>query len=105
MERIVFVFYVPKGHAEIVLDACFAAQAGVIGNYTNCCWSVEGVGQFMPSDQANPAIGSVKKLTKLPEIRVEMLSDLTVWPMVKKAFLAMHPYEEPVYFTFPAGGQ
>ena len=101
MSSIIFVYYVPKDQATSVANACFAAKAGEVGNYTNCCWSVEGVGQFMPSDNANPAIGSLNQLTQVSEMRVEMICNLAVWPMVKRAFLASHPYEEPVYFIYP----
>ena len=56
--------------------AVFAAGAGRYpgaGNYTECCWTVVGKGQFRPGATANPHIGSVGKLEEVEEARVETL--------------------------------
>ena len=97
---LVFVFYVPKEKFDLVTKACFDAKAGEIGNYTNCCWSSEGAGQFMPIKNSAPVIGELDQLTKIVEVRVEMICKRHQWPAIKAAFLANHPYETPVYFTF-----
>ena len=61
------------------LEACkaaiFAAGAGCYpgGNYTECCWTVLGNGQFRPGDKANPHIGSVGKVEHTEEARVEVI--------------------------------
>ena len=46
--------YVPKPDTEKVLDALHNAGAGMIGNYTNCSFTVEGQGQFKPNEKAQP---------------------------------------------------
>ena len=53
-----WVILVPQENAEAVRTAVFAAGAGVIGDYSQCSWSVTGTGQFLPGDGASPAIGS-----------------------------------------------
>src|ERR1700761_1625390 len=40
--------FVPVTHAEAIRTAVFAAGAGQIGDYSQCCWSVTGTGQFLP---------------------------------------------------------
>jgi hypothetical protein len=90
-------FYVPQGQVEEVKQACFAAGAGRIGRYENCCWQVLGQGQFRPLDGSRPAVGSIGKLETLAEYRVEMVCDEKVVDAVVAAMLAAHPYEEPAW--------
>lgn len=70
------VFNVPAAALEVCKTAIFAAGAGRypgLGNYTECCWSVMGTGQFRPGYAANPHIGSVGALEHVPEARVETI--------------------------------
>ncbi len=55
-------FYVPESTLEDVKSAVFAAGAGRIGNYEQCCWQVEGQGQFRPLAGSDPAIGEQGEL-------------------------------------------
>lgn len=91
------VFYVPTEDAEAVKQAVFAAGAGRLGNYEHCCWQVEGVGQFRPLAGANPAIGELDQLEKVPELRVEMICEDADVKAVVEAFKKAHPYEEPAF--------
>ncbi len=90
-------FYVPASHLEAVKQACFEAGAGRIGDYDNCCWQVEGVGQFRPLAGSEPAIGSIGELERVPEYRVEMVCADTVAKAVLAAMIAAHPYEQPAW--------
>jgi hypothetical protein len=70
------VFFVPLYALEACKAAIFAAGAGRYpgpGNYTNCCWTTNGTGQFCPGDTANPHIGSPGVLETVEEARVETL--------------------------------
>ena len=69
------VFFAPVLALEACKDAIFATGAGRYpgGNYTECCWTVLGNGQFRPGDAANPNIGSVGKLEHTEEARVEVM--------------------------------
>jgi hypothetical protein len=74
--RFKLIFFVPPAAAEACKAAIFAAGAGTYpgrGNYTECCWTAAGTGQFRPGDTANPHIGTVGVLEKVPETRIETL--------------------------------
>lgn len=90
-------FYVPFSHREIVKKALFTSGAGKIGNYEQCCWQIEGSGQFFPCSESHPHIGEKGELEILKEWKVEMVCDDE---HIKKAVIALiksHPYEEPAY--------
>jgi hypothetical protein len=93
----VLVFYVPVDATERVLDAVLAAGAGAIGDYRDCAFVTRGTGQFRPVEGANPAIGTVGDLEKVPENRVELVLDRTLRGAVVSALLAAHPFEEPAF--------
>ena len=75
----------------------FAAGAGRIGVYDQCCWQVEGLGQFRPLEGNQAFIGETHKLERVSEYKVEMVCKDTVIKAVIKAMLAAHPYEEAAY--------
>ena len=89
--------YIPNDSLDQVKTAIFAAGAGQLGEYSECCWQVEGRGQFRPSSQANPTIGENQQLTEVAEYRVECLVADEDASRVLSALLAAHPYEEPAY--------
>ena len=74
--RYKFIFHVPTSALEQCKAAIFAAGAGRYpgpGNYTECCWTTIGTGQFRPGDSANPHIGTIGQLAHVEEARVETL--------------------------------
>jgi hypothetical protein len=88
--RFKLVYFVPLADLDKCKAAVFAAGAGRYpgpGNYTECCWTTTGTGQFRPGDSARPHIGAVGQLKEVEEVRVETLcnSDSTV----KKAVEAL----------------
>ncbi|HEY8939075.1 MAG TPA: NGG1p interacting factor NIF3 [Cellvibrio sp.] len=91
------VFFVPESHLEQVKTAVFSAGAGRIGNYDQCCWQVQGSGQFRPLAGANPYIGNSGQLETLPEYRVEMVCADEFIQAAVAALRAAHPYEEPAF--------
>ncbi len=91
------VYYVPLADADQVNNALFAAGAGKIGNYDSCCWMVEGTGQFRAGDSANPTIGAINQLERIPEARVEMVLSEDKQDAVRAALIQAHPYETPAY--------
>ena len=89
--------YVPEKHVENVKQALFDAGAGRIGNYDRCCWQTEGIGQFQPLENSNPAIGSLNEVEQVRETKIELVC---ADELVKQAIQAMresHPYEEPAF--------
>ncbi|MBB3168229.1 NGG1p interacting factor NIF3 [Simiduia aestuariiviva] len=89
--------YVPNSHVEAVKTAVFAAGAGEQGDYEACCWQVEGHGQFRPRAGAQPYIGAIDTLERVPECRVEMLVSERCAGAVIAALRGAHPYEEPAF--------
>lgn len=92
--------YVPIGDPEAaaaIRAAMFLAGAGQIGDYSQCSWSVAGIGQFLPNDGAAPAIGTVGSLEQVAEDRVEMVAPASRRSAVLSALRSAHPYEEPAF--------
>ncbi|MCI5983214.1 MAG: Nif3-like dinuclear metal center hexameric protein [Bacteroidales bacterium] len=95
------VTYVPTSHTQKVKEAMSEAGAGHIGNYSNCTWSTEGVGQYKALDGANPWAGTVGKLHTEPENRVEAICPRSLASSVERSIRSVHPYEEPAMETIP----
>ncbi|MCQ4118959.1 Nif3-like dinuclear metal center hexameric protein [Rhodococcus tibetensis] len=95
-----WVVPVPVDDAAKIRRALFDAGAGHIGNYRDCSWSVTGEGQFLPTDGANPALGSVGELEHVEESRVEVIAPRRIRAAVLAALRAAHPYEEVAFDVF-----
>jgi hypothetical protein len=67
------VFFVSSSFLEACKAAVFASHHPGLGNYTECCWTTNGTGQFCPGDTANLYIRSVGVLEKVEEARVKTL--------------------------------
>ena len=89
--------YIPETHLDAVKSALFAAGAGRIGDYADCCWQVSGQGQFRPLPGSAPYIGSAGELETVTEYRVEMLCPPIHIEQVLAALRQVHPYEEPAW--------
>ena len=90
-------FYVPLTHVDEVKRAVFAAGAGKIGDYDNCCWQVLGQGQFRPLSNSQPFIGDKGELSRVAEYRIEMVCDGQFIAPAVAALKSAHPYDEPAY--------
>jgi hypothetical protein len=93
--------FVPRKNVDAVLAAAAEAGAGRIGNYSHCSFQTPGTGTFLPMDGARPAIGSVGKLERVEEIRLEMVVPQRELQGVIAAVLEAHPYEEVAYDVTP----
>lgn len=89
--------FIPDEALEPVKTALFAAGAGTIGNYEQCCWQVQGMGQFMPMAGSDPHIGRQDTLETVEEWRVEMVVKKEAIKAVIKALKQAHPYETPAF--------
>ncbi len=89
------VTFVPFGQAEAVCEAMAAAGAGRQGSYAGAAWCADGEGRFMPLAGAQPAVGTVGRLERVAERRIEMLAAPGALEGVLSALRAAHPYEEP----------
>ena len=92
-----WVIYVPPESTEAVRAAVFEAGAGHIGDYSQCSWTVAGIGQFHPDDGANPTVGTIGAVERITEDRVEVVAPARLRGPVLTAMRAAHPYEEPAF--------
>lgn len=95
-----WVVFVPAENSEVLREAMFAAGAGRIGDYSHCCWTTAGTGQFLPHEGASPAIGNVGAVERVPEDRVEVIAPARLRGHVLAALRDAHPYEEPAFDIF-----
>lgn len=91
------VAYIPSLEAEKVMQSLFATGAGTLGNYSECSFTMTGIGRFRPNNQANPHIGTSGQLEQVAEQRVEILYPSHLERTVIEALKKNHPYEEPAY--------
>ena len=89
--------FVPLESLENVSDAVFKSGGGIIGEYKNCSFRLNGEGTFEGSDKTNPSVGKKNKFEKVNEIRLEFIVDSWNLNNVISALIKVHPYEEPAY--------
>ena len=63
-------------------------------DYSFCSFSSSGVGRFLPTEHATPAIGTIGTLEQVVEERIEVNCSRELLPVVVAAIRANHPYEE-----------
>jgi len=101
MKKVKIVVFVPKTHTDIVRQAMGDAGAGIIGNYSHCSYSVDGVGRYKPMEGAKPFIGVVGKFEEVEEERIEYVCDKDKAKEVIAAMRKVHPYEEVAFDIYP----
>ena len=92
---------VPVDSYSEVRDAAFLAGAGRYGNYTQCSTGHEVLGTFCADMDANPQVGERGRLEELTEMQLDLMVDSFKLEAVKKAILAVHPYETPALYYYP----
>jgi len=95
------VVFVPRDAVEAVLDAMAGAGAGRLGAYERAAFAGEGIGTFRPLTGANPTVGRIGDIERVPETRLEMVAPPSRVGAVVAALRAAHPYEEPAYDVLP----
>ncbi len=95
------VTFIPGEHADKVRQAVFNAGAGVIGEYDQCSYNVEGLGTFRGSENTIPFIGKKGELTFEKEVRFETIFPSRFQSEIITALLKTHPYEEVAYDIYP----
>jgi len=94
------VFFCPISSSDRVKSAVFMAGAGKLGNYSECSFENNGIGNFTPLDQSNPVIGEKHVPETVEETRVEVLVENRLVKKVLQALFSAHPYEEVAYDLF-----
>ncbi len=93
-------YYVPVPDKENTKEALFAIGVGRFDNYELCSWESLGEGQFKPVRNANPYLGELNVLKKVPEYKVEMICPDTLIQEAIEVLKKTHPYEEVAYEVF-----
>lgn len=92
-----FVTYVPENFVDKTIKTASDSGAGVIGNYSNCSFSVSGTGTYKPLAGSMPYKGEKGVLSKGKEVKIEMLVYENIIDEVINSVRAVHPYEEMAY--------
>ncbi|MGL4630339.1 MAG: Nif3-like dinuclear metal center hexameric protein [Leadbetterella sp.] len=90
--------FVPKENSESLRRALFEAGAGSVGQYSECSFSTEGKGTFLPLDGSNPTLGQIGRQETVSEEKIEVVFPKYLTSKVLKSMFAAHPYEEVAYF-------
>lgn len=91
------VVFVPKDYVESVAEAIHSNGGGIIGEYSNCSFRINGKGTFKGSDKSNPSVGKKGKIEFVDEVRLEILVNNFDLPAIIQAMKVAHPYEEVAY--------
>lgn len=89
--------YIPKENKDNLLNALFAVNAGNIGNYSECSFSVDGVGTFKGNEDSNPVIGEKNRRSTEAESKIEIIFPNYLEAKILKTLEENHPYEEVAY--------
>jgi dinuclear metal center YbgI/SA1388 family protein len=95
------IVFVPFDFANKVAEAVHNAGAGIIGDYSNCCFRTNGIGTFKGLEKSNPTVGAKYKLESVDEVKLEVLVNSFDLKNVIAEMKKVHPYEEVVYDVFP----
>jgi len=95
------VTFVPPEKADALRSALARAGAGVIGDYRECSFNLEGTGTFFGGEETSPVVGEKGRLERVKEIRLEMVFPPSLLPEIARTLAREHPYEEPAWDVYP----
>jgi dinuclear metal center YbgI/SA1388 family protein len=93
--------FVPVGYEERVRQALGDEGLGLIGRYSHCSFGSRGEGTFRPLKGAQPFQGEIGRLSRAPEVRLELLAPESRLKGALTRLKAVHPYEEVAYDLYP----
>ena len=96
--------FVPPEALESVLEAVEReAEPLRFGDYERWAWwSAPGVEQFRPLEGAEPTVGNVGELERVPSVRLEFAlprDPALLERVLTRGLVPSHPWEEPVVFV------
>lgn len=77
------------------------AGCGVIGDYEQCSYELEGRGTFKGNAKSNPTVGQAGEFETVDEVRFEMTCPANVLGQVGELIRKHHSYEEPAWDAYP----
>jgi dinuclear metal center YbgI/SA1388 family protein len=94
------VTFCPVEHAPAVRQALFGAGAGRIGRYDECSFNAEGTGTFRAGEGTDPFVGRAGEQHHEKELRIEVIFEAYLEPVLLQALQDAHPYEEVAYDVY-----
>ncbi|MEM7359946.1 MAG: hypothetical protein AAF431_12670 [Pseudomonadota bacterium] len=91
----------PTEDAKQLRLAIGDAGIGTIGNYTHCCFVVEGKGFAKPNEDANPHIGKAGTIEEIEEVSLEFVCARSQLETLRSVIAEHHPYDEVAMDIFP----
>ncbi len=101
IKRVKIFVTTPKENLIEIRNAVCGAGAGIIGEYSYCTFSSNGIGTFIPNTKANPYIGKANELEFVDECKLEFVCEVGKVKNVISALRKAHPYEEPAIDIIP----
>ena len=95
------VVFTPDNGLSRVSDALFAAGAGLIGQYSECSYRLQGTGTFFGAEASNPTVGQKGRREEVAEWRLEAVCPERAVDAVLAAVRRAHSYEEPACDVYP----
>jgi hypothetical protein len=92
--------FVPLDHLDSMFEQIVSLGVGRIGPYSCCTFRSEGIGTFLPDDDASPAIGEIGALNEVGNTALKW-SFLKVMYGRSWRFEKAHPYETMAYDVYP----
>ncbi|MBS0192033.1 MAG: Nif3-like dinuclear metal center hexameric protein [Phycisphaerales bacterium] len=92
-QKVKIVTFVPREDLDKVRNALASAGAGIIGNYSVCSFSTDGVGTFLGDAASSPRKGGKGKLEEIREVRLEMVCSKAALALAIETLRGFHPYE------------
>ena len=93
--------FVPLDYEDPVRLALAEAGLGSIGRYSHCSFAARGQGSYQPLQGAHPFVGEAGKLSRVEEVRLELLAPESLLPAALAKLRQAHPYEEVAYDLYP----
>lgn len=100
-KRLKVVVFVPEDYVNRIVEKLSELGAGRIRFYDACSFRAPGYGTFYAVEEAEPRIGKKENLESISEVRLEFEISESLLEQVLKKVSEIHPYEEPVFETYP----
>ena len=89
--------YIPEKYKKEFLKNIYDSGGGIIGNYNECSFQINGKGTFLAKENANPKVGKKNKRESIDEVKLEVFFDKNHIDTIKDSINKFHPYDQPVY--------
>jgi len=100
------VTLLPPDAVEDVVENVVSIANLSVGHYNRVVWwSAPGTEQFQPLPGAEPRVGRIGEVHRVPSVRLEFSiprDEAMLTLVVDEGIRAAHPYEEPVVLVFDA---